>query len=272
MARARARSTPARCWPPSTARRIGDAGQHAAGAGRRRAGRRLGVAVASARPVLPGGARARRRRSTCYGSALWEHGRGDAPVAGSMAVARTLAPPGRARARPVRRARGQDDPPRGADGRRGRAGRGRGPRRSRPGAARHAARAWAPRSVDGSRWPTPASPPAGGRFDRVLVDPPCSGLGTLQSRPDLRWQARPARSRAGRQAGRAAGRRRRGAPRPAARSSTRSARSPVPKAMASIDGVPRRRTRSSSCEERCASCCPHRDGTDGFFIARLARR
>jgi 16S rRNA (cytosine967-C5)-methyltransferase len=28
-----------------------------------------------------------------------------------------------------------------------------------------------------------------GRFDRVLVDPPCSGLGTLQSRPDLRWRA-----------------------------------------------------------------------------------
>jgi 16S rRNA (cytosine967-C5)-methyltransferase len=24
-------------------------------------------------------------------------------------------------------------------------------------------------------------------YDRVLVDPPCSGLGTLQSRPDLRW-------------------------------------------------------------------------------------
>jgi 16S rRNA (cytosine967-C5)-methyltransferase len=30
---------------------------------------------------------------------------------------------------------------------------------------------------------------AGERFDRVLVDPPCSGLGTLQSRPDLRWHA-----------------------------------------------------------------------------------
>ncbi len=28
-------------------------------------------------------------------------------------------------------------------------------------------------------------------FDRVLVDPPCSGLGTLQSRPDLRWRATP---------------------------------------------------------------------------------
>jgi len=30
-----------------------------------------------------------------------------------------------------------------------------------------------------------------GPFDRVLVDPPCSGLGTLQSRPDLRWHAVP---------------------------------------------------------------------------------
>jgi 16S rRNA (cytosine967-C5)-methyltransferase len=32
---------------------------------------------------------------------------------------------------------------------------------------------------------------APGGFDRVLVDPPCSGLGTLQSRPDLRWRASP---------------------------------------------------------------------------------
>ncbi len=29
------------------------------------------------------------------------------------------------------------------------------------------------------------------RFHRVLVDPPCSGLGTLQSHPDLRWRATP---------------------------------------------------------------------------------
>jgi 16S rRNA (cytosine967-C5)-methyltransferase len=28
-------------------------------------------------------------------------------------------------------------------------------------------------------------------FDRVLVDPPCSGLGILASRPDLRWRAQP---------------------------------------------------------------------------------
>jgi 16S rRNA (cytosine967-C5)-methyltransferase len=30
-----------------------------------------------------------------------------------------------------------------------------------------------------------------GSFDAVLVDPPCSGLGTLQGRPDLRWRVRP---------------------------------------------------------------------------------
>lgn len=32
---------------------------------------------------------------------------------------------------------------------------------------------------------------SGPRFDRVLLDPPCSGLGTLQSRPDVRWRATP---------------------------------------------------------------------------------
>jgi len=30
-------------------------------------------------------------------------------------------------------------------------------------------------------------------FDRVLVDPPCSGLGTLQARADLRWRVTPER-------------------------------------------------------------------------------
>jgi 16S rRNA (cytosine967-C5)-methyltransferase len=29
------------------------------------------------------------------------------------------------------------------------------------------------------------------RFDRVLVDPPCSGLGTLRTHPDLRWKMQP---------------------------------------------------------------------------------
>jgi 16S rRNA (cytosine967-C5)-methyltransferase len=36
-----------------------------------------------------------------------------------------------------------------------------------------------------------AAPRADGPYDGVLVDPPCSGLGTLQGRPDLRWRASP---------------------------------------------------------------------------------
>src|SRR5581483_3994385 len=36
-----------------------------------------------------------------------------------------------------------------------------------------------------------AGPAPDPHYDRVLVDPPCSGLGTLQSRPDIRWRASP---------------------------------------------------------------------------------
>jgi len=35
-------------------------------------------------------------------------------------------------------------------------------------------------------------PVPGGPFDRVLCDPPCSGLGTLRAHPDLRWRVTPA--------------------------------------------------------------------------------
>jgi 16S rRNA (cytosine967-C5)-methyltransferase len=34
-------------------------------------------------------------------------------------------------------------------------------------------------------------PPFAGRFDAVLVDAPCSGLGTLRRHPELRWRRRP---------------------------------------------------------------------------------
>ncbi|WP_205698662.1 16S rRNA (cytosine(967)-C(5))-methyltransferase RsmB [Conexibacter sp. SYSU D00693] len=34
-------------------------------------------------------------------------------------------------------------------------------------------------------------PIAGGPYDRVLCDPPCSGLGTLRTHPDLRWRVTP---------------------------------------------------------------------------------
>ncbi|MGH2979996.1 MAG: RsmB/NOP family class I SAM-dependent RNA methyltransferase, partial [Solirubrobacterales bacterium] len=36
-----------------------------------------------------------------------------------------------------------------------------------------------------------AQPDHGSGYDRVLVDPPCSDLGTLQSRPDARWRKTP---------------------------------------------------------------------------------
>ncbi len=36
-----------------------------------------------------------------------------------------------------------------------------------------------------------AAPPEGARFDRILVDAPCSGLGTLRRNPDARWRLRP---------------------------------------------------------------------------------
>jgi 16S rRNA (cytosine967-C5)-methyltransferase len=36
-----------------------------------------------------------------------------------------------------------------------------------------------------------APPPEVDGFDRVLVDAPCSGLGVLGRRPDLRWRATP---------------------------------------------------------------------------------
>jgi 16S rRNA (cytosine967-C5)-methyltransferase len=36
-----------------------------------------------------------------------------------------------------------------------------------------------------------ASQPLEDRFDRVLVDPPCSDLGTLAARPDVRWRKDP---------------------------------------------------------------------------------
>jgi len=43
------------------------------------------------------------------------------------------------------------------------------------------------RVADAASWATKA----GAEFDRVLVDPPCSGLGTLHARADLRWRVTP---------------------------------------------------------------------------------
>ncbi|CAN5224831.1 16S rRNA (cytosine(967)-C(5))-methyltransferase RsmB [soil metagenome] len=100
-------------------------------------------------------------------------------------------------------------------------------------------------------------------FDRVLVDPPCSGLGTLQGHPDLRWRMTPA------------------------------AISELARVQAAILGAavralkPGGRLVYSTCTlspveneaivaasglqvESERLVLPHRDRTDGFYIARLS--
>jgi len=111
---------------------------------------------------------------------------------------------------------------------------------------------------------------AGARFERVLVDPPCSGLGTLQSRPDLRWQDR--RGQIGELVARQAALLRAGA----------AALAPGGTLVYSVCTISRAEggdlvarfiaegDRFELDDER--QLLPHRDGTDGFYIARIRRR
>ncbi len=46
-------------------------------------------------------------------------------------------------------------------------------------------------AADAEQWTYAARGADARGFDRVLVDPPCSGLGTLQARADLRWRVTP---------------------------------------------------------------------------------
>ena len=114
-----------------------------------------------------------------------------------------------------------------------------------------------------------AAPRSGEEFDRVLIDPPCSGLGTLQSRPDLRWRATPdgiaelseLQSRilsAGAASLRPGG--------------TLVYSVCTISAAESEEVVDRLLAERPGLElERTTRLLPHRDGTDGFFIARLRR-
>ena len=114
-----------------------------------------------------------------------------------------------------------------------------------------------------------AAPPTDRTFDRVLVDPPCSGLGTLQSRPDVRWRASPE------SVGQLAALQR--LILQAAATATR----PGGTIVYSVCTISRAESEDvveqflqANSEFALARRCqllPHRDGTDGFFIARLQR-
>jgi 16S rRNA (cytosine967-C5)-methyltransferase len=114
-----------------------------------------------------------------------------------------------------------------------------------------------------------AAPRTGAGFDRVLVDPPCSGLGTLQSRPDLRWRASPgaivelgelqARILSSGAAALARG----GVLVYSVCTITRAeGHDVVDRFLADHGGF---------ALEHSVQLLPHRDGTDGFFVARVRR-
>lgn len=121
-------------------------------------------------------------------------------------------------------------------------------------------------------------------FDRVLLDPPCSGLGTLQGRPDARWRKTPE------QIDELAGLQRELLEAAAARvrpggtlvysTCTISPRENEERVSEFLVGHPDWSVDDLAAEhpeQRHPSAppfllvLPHRHGTDGFFIARLRR-
>lgn len=91
-------------------------------------------------------------------------------------------------------------------------------------------------------------------FDRVLADPPCSGLGTLRTHPDLRWRVTPEAITA------------LAALQDRIVASARGALKPGGTLVYSTCTISREEERLRG-QERWQTL-PHRDGTDGFYVAR----
>ncbi|HKP89625.1 MAG TPA: RsmB/NOP family class I SAM-dependent RNA methyltransferase, partial [Thermoleophilaceae bacterium] len=116
-----------------------------------------------------------------------------------------------------------------------------------------------------------AREPVGGEFDRVLLDAPCSDLGTLRTRPDARWRKSPdaiaglaqlqselleaaiARVRPGGTLVYSV-----------CTISPREGEEQVARVLAARQDL--------AMEGEPVQLLPHRHGTDGFFIARIGRR
>jgi 16S rRNA (cytosine967-C5)-methyltransferase len=109
----------------------------------------------------------------------------------------------------------------------------------------------------------------GAPFDRVLVDPPCSGLGTLRSRPDLRWRATPEQiaGLVGEQ--RAILDAAADALRPGGRLVYSTCTLSAVENEGQVEALLARRPELALDTVR--TTLPHRDGTDGFFVAALIR-
>jgi 16S rRNA (cytosine967-C5)-methyltransferase len=121
-------------------------------------------------------------------------------------------------------------------------------------------------------------------YDRVLVDPPCSDLGTLQSRPDARWRKTPAQGAELRALQRRILDAAAAAVRPAGRLVYSTCTISAAENQHQIRDFLARRPDFSAIDlsslypqvamgggEGCLQTLPHRHGTDGFFIAALER-
>ena len=108
-----------------------------------------------------------------------------------------------------------------------------------------------------------------GPFAGVLLDPPCSGLGTLQSRPDIRWRTSPEQIEALAQL-------QRGMLEAAATAT--AAGSVIVYSVCTISRAETVAVVESFLSDHGAfeleesfQLLSHRDGTDGFYVARLRR-